>query len=103
MSKFPVDPRWGQIHEDKRNWKVYNNQLVRRGELYISLEFLDNWDQELLDMNDRKPGRRFIYPEKFIRWTALVYHVMNMPYRTLEGFLRGLSRYIPKLKATNLF
>ena len=52
-------------------------------------------------MNDGKVGRKYIYPEKFIKWTALVYHVMNMPYRTIQGFLRSLSKYIPKLKAAD--
>lgn len=101
MSKHILYRRWGKYHEDKRNWKTYNSQLVRRGELYISLEFLDNWDNELKEMNKKKMGRRFIYPEKFIKWTALIYHTMNMPYRTMEGFLRQLSRYIPRLKAAD--
>ena len=97
---FPYH-RFGPKYQDKRNWKVYNKQLVRRGELYISLDFIDNWDQELQQMNNGKVGRKYIYPEKFIKWTALVYHVMNMPYRTIQGFLRSLSRYIPKLKAAD--
>ncbi|HEX17540.1 MAG TPA: IS5/IS1182 family transposase, partial [Thermoplasmatales archaeon] len=28
----------------RRNWKEYNDKLVRRGEVYISLDFLDSWD-----------------------------------------------------------
>jgi len=26
---------------EKRNWKEYNEQLVRRGEIYISLDFME--------------------------------------------------------------
>jgi len=26
----------------RRNWKEYDEKLVRRGELYISLDFLEN-------------------------------------------------------------
>ncbi|MHC1583458.1 MAG: IS5/IS1182 family transposase, partial [Methanosarcinales archaeon] len=37
--------------QSKRNWKEYNEKLVRRGELYISLDFLENWDEELNRMN----------------------------------------------------
>jgi len=101
MSRGKIHKRWGTDYSDKRNWPVYNKQLVRRGEMYISFEFLDSWDDELRKMNKGKVGRKFNYPEKFIKWTALVYHAMNMSYRTLQGYLRGLSRYIPKIKAAD--
>lgn len=101
MPKLKVYKRFGSKYQDKRNWKVYNKQLVRRGELFISLDFLENWDQELQQMNIGKVGRKFIYPEKFIKWTSLAYHVMNMPYRTIQGFLRSMSKYIPGLKAAD--
>ncbi|MEM2259201.1 MAG: IS5/IS1182 family transposase, partial [Candidatus Thermoplasmatota archaeon] len=35
----------------ERNWKEYNEQLVRRGEFYISLDFMETWDEELEEMN----------------------------------------------------
>jgi len=43
--------RWGKKYEDRRNWKEYNEKLVRRGELYLSLEFLDSWEKELKEIN----------------------------------------------------
>ena len=33
--------------QSKRNWEEYNERAVRRGEVYISLDFLDSWDDEL--------------------------------------------------------
>ncbi|CAD7770355.1 hypothetical protein FHEFKHOI_00790 [Candidatus Methanoperedenaceae archaeon GB50] len=48
--------------QSKRNWKGYNEKLVRRGELYISLDFLENWDEELNRMNEGKVGRPFRFP-----------------------------------------
>jgi hypothetical protein len=30
-----------------RNWKEYNEALVRRGEILLDMEFLDNWSKEL--------------------------------------------------------
>ncbi len=33
--------------EYARNWKSYNEQLVKRGEMLFDLEFLDNWSREL--------------------------------------------------------
>ncbi len=58
--------RWGKKYEDKRNWKEYNEKLVKRGELYLSLEFLETWRTELEKMNADKIGRPFSYPEHHI-------------------------------------
>lgn len=37
--------RWGKKYVDKRDWREYNERLVRRGELYLSLDFLERWDK----------------------------------------------------------
>ena len=56
----------------RRNWKEYNDKLVRRGEVYISLDFLDSWDDELAKMNEGKVGRPFVYPQTFIYFSAFI-------------------------------
>lgn len=88
--------RWGKKFEDKRNWKEYNEELVRRGELCLSLEFLENWDNELDKMNEGKKGAPFSYPEQFVTFMAFVYSIFHMPYRQLEGFLRKLSDLVSR-------
>ena len=98
MLKVYSTKRWGSKYIDNRNWHIYTRQLIRRGELYISLDFIDTWDKELIKMNRGKVGGKFLYPDKFVRWAALVYQVMDMPYRTLQGFIQKLSQYIPGLK-----
>jgi len=35
---------------------VYNQSLVRRGELLIGFDVIDNWDEELKEMNKDKVG-----------------------------------------------
>jgi hypothetical protein len=80
------------------NWSEVNETLVRRGELYIDLEFIENWDNELKKMNERKRGRPFKYPEQFIRFLAGVHYIMHIPYRQLQGFIRGLARWISRIK-----
>jgi len=45
----------------RRNWKEYNDKLVRRGEVYVSSDFLDRWDNELAKMRGGKVGRPFVY------------------------------------------
>jgi len=33
--------RWGKKYKDNRNWRNYNRKLVRKGEAYISLDFIE--------------------------------------------------------------
>ena len=84
----------------RRNWKDYNEKLVRRGEVYISLDFLDSWNDELAKMNKGKVGRPFVYPQTFIYFSAFIY-IVFLPYRQIEGFFRKLSEFIPKLKSAD--
>ena len=85
------------VYKDNRNWTIYNEKLVRRGEFYLSLEFLDSWDKELKKMNQGKRGRPFEYPEVFVQFSALWYTLFHLPYRQLEGALRKLLSFIPEL------
>ena len=85
---------------ESRNWKEYNEKLVRRGEFYITMDFLDNWEKELEEMNKGKKGRPYEYPDSFMFFLAFL-HTAFLPFRQLEGFLIGLSKYIPKLKAAD--
>jgi len=88
--------RWGKKFEDKRNWKEYNEGMVRRGELYLSLDFLENWDNELDKMNKGKKGAPFAYPEQFVNYMAFVYSIFHIPYRQMEGYLRKLSDLVSR-------
>src|SRR4030065_1011897 len=81
-----------------RDWKRYNEALVKRGLIFIDMDFVANWSRELKDMNDGKEGGRYRYPESFIKLLAVV-HAYVLPYRELEGFMRGLSQYVDGLKA----
>jgi hypothetical protein len=81
-----------------RDWKGYNEALVKRGSIIIDLDFVAGWQRELQAMNQRKEGGRYRYPESFIKLLAVV-HAYVLPYRQLEGFMRGLSNYVEGLKA----
>ncbi len=88
--------RWGKQFEDKRSWTKYNEELVRRGELYLSLDFLENWNNELDEINKGKKGRPFSYPEQFVIFMAFVHVMFYMPYRQMEGYLIKLSELVSK-------
>lgn len=83
---------------DLRDWNNYNEALVKRGLIFIDLDFVANWQRELKAMNDGKEGGRYQYPESFIKLLAVV-HAYVLPYRQLEGFMRGLCQYVDGLKA----
>lgn len=84
-----------------RDWKEYNEELVKRGEFYLSPGFLEEWDDELEQMNDGKIGRPYKYPESFVKFAALWYEFFGLPYRQLEGALKKLGEFLPKLKASD--
>ena len=98
---MPQKERWGRPYPDTRNWRIYNERLVKRGEFYLSLDFIEQWDTLLARMNAGKRGRPFQYPEPFITWMACVHVFLQMPYRQMEGFARKLATILPPLRAAD--
>lgn len=48
-------------------WSLYNQSLVRRGEiLMIGFDVINNWDTELKEMDKDKVGEPFHYPNTFL-------------------------------------
>jgi hypothetical protein len=86
------------VLENRRNWPKYNESLVKRGELYLTFTFLDNWDKDLEKINRGKLGRKFESPSSFIQFLMMVHVIFNLPYRQIEGFLRKLSDIVPQIK-----
>ena len=84
-----------------RNWQEYNESLVKRGEMYLTFDFLENWVRDLEKLNRGKLGRRFAYPWAFIELLMMIHVIFHLPYRQLEGFLRKLSELIPEIKTTD--
>lgn len=83
--------RWGKKKfHDNRNWVKTNEMYVVRGEFYLDFEFVNNWKQELAEMNEEKVGAPFRFPESFMKWQALWHQFVD--YRGLEGVARSLSK-----------
>lgn len=85
----------------RRNWAKYNEQLVKRGEFYLCLDFLDKNHAELEKMNSNKRGRPFAYADSFIRFTAFLRAAFSLEYRQTEGVLRALSKYVPQIECAD--
>lgn len=83
--------RWGKKHEDNRDWKKENEKYVLRGEFYINPVFLDNWINEVQEMNSRKVGQPYFYPASLIEFCGMFY-AKGFSYREIRGILRGLSK-----------
>ncbi len=69
----------------KRNWKEYNEHLVQQGEILLNVENLQEWREELQEMNLGKNGRPFRYPHSLILFLGMLRVVFSLPYRQLEG------------------
>jgi hypothetical protein len=93
--------RWGRPYVDNRDWTVYNERLVKRGEFCLSLDFIDQWDIHLSGMNRGKRGHPYLYPILFMEWMACIHIFLQMPYRQMEGFTRKLSVFIPGLRSAD--
>ena len=43
------------------NWRNYNESLVKRDEILLDVDVIDNWHVELDKMNKDMKSRKFIY------------------------------------------
>ena len=66
-------------------WSTYNQSLVRRGELAIAFDVINNWDTELKEMNKDKVGEPFHYPNTFLLLLGYAKAYFHLPYRQTEG------------------
>ena len=71
------------------NWNKYNESLVKRGEVLLDFDVIDNWDKELEEMNKDKEGRKFVYPDSFIKLLGYMRVYFHLPYRQTEGIVRA--------------
>lgn len=84
--------RWGDTFTDRRSWSVYNEQLIRRGEYFLDLEFVSRWEEELIQMNFGKRGAPYLFPNSLIELQA-VWHAKKIPCRMIEGISRQLALF----------
>lgn len=94
MARKNKAKRWGH-YEDGRDWKEYNERLVKRGEMYLSLDFLESWAGNLEGLNAGKVGAPYEYPEPFVTFLGFIHIMLGVDYRGMEGFARGLRRFAP--------
>jgi transposase len=84
---------------DCRDWSAYNDALARRGEIFLGLDAVEEWEEELNAMNRGKEGANFKFPDGLIRLLGFIRLLFHLPYRQTQGFVDALSRYMEGLKA----
>ncbi len=88
MSK---NKRWGKEFIDKRDWKKYNDEVVRRYEMYLDLDWVASWAEELKQMNKGKVGKPFEYPNSMIYYQSLLTEKFST--RGAEAITKKLVEY----------
>jgi len=78
-------------------WNEYNEKLIRRGEIFISKDVIKSWNKELAVMNSNKIGRKYQFPDSFMKILGYIHVYFGLPYRQTEGLLRTYSTKIPKV------
>jgi hypothetical protein len=74
------------------NWSSYNQSLVRRGEVLLGFDVINNWDTELKEMNKDKVGEPFHYPNTFLLLLGYAKAYFHLPYRQTEGIAQGHAK-----------
>ena len=65
------------------------NLLLNVVRYYFSFDVIDNWDTELEKMNEGKEGKKFVYPDSFIKLLGYMRAYFHLPYRQTEGVVRA--------------
>jgi hypothetical protein len=77
-----------------KSWHDYNESLIERGRILIDIGFLKSWNKEIKKINEGKVGAPFEYSDSYIHFLAFLKIGFKIPYRTVQGIVRGLSDYI---------
>jgi len=67
------------------DWPSYNQSLVRRGQVLLDYDVLEDWDHELSQMNHGKVGEPYAYPDSFIQLLGYMRAYFHLPYRQTQG------------------
>jgi len=62
-----------------RNWSVYNESLMERGNILMDIGFINSQRKELAKMNKKKFGRAFLYLHSYVQFLAFIKIRFSIP------------------------
>ena len=77
-----------------KSWHDYNESLIERGRVLIDVSFLKSSNKEIKKMNNGKVGAPFQYSDSYVQFLAFLKIGFKIPYRMVQGIVRGLSDYV---------
>ncbi len=72
----------------------YNESLIERGRVLIDVSFIKSSNKEIKKMNIDKVGAPFQYSDGYVQFLAFLKIGFKIPYRMVQGIVRGLSDYV---------
>ena len=73
-------------------WSTHNQSLVRRGEILLGFDVINNWDIELKETNKDKVGEPFHYPNTFLLLLGYAKVYFHLPYIQTKGITQGHAK-----------
>ena len=81
-----------------KDWSLYNESLVRRGQVLLDFDVIDNWYKELEIMNKGKVGEPYSYPSSFLQLLGYMHVYFHLPYRQTEGVVKAhTTKNVPSI------
>ena len=77
-----------------KSWHDYNDSLIERGRILIDVSFLKSSNKEIKKMNKGKAGAPFQYSDSYVQFLAFLKIGFKIPYRMVQGIVRGLAEYL---------
>jgi hypothetical protein len=77
-----------------KSWRDYNESLIERGRVLIDVSFIKSSNKEIKKMNIDKVGAPFQYSDSYVQFLAFLKIGFKIPYRMVQGIVRGLSDYV---------
>lgn len=74
-----------------RNWKAYNTALMKRGDIFLHFDERF-FDSEWYFSGKQKAGGQRKYSDSAIEVLLSIKHVLKLPLRQMQGFVKSLVR-----------
>ena len=84
-------------------WPFYNQSLVKRGELLLAFDIINNWDADLKEMNKDKIGEPLHYPNTFLLLLGYAKEYFHLPHRQTEDIMTATEKTCQVIQPITIF